>query len=115
MAQRENPHREYHMLDHCKAVAKRAGLDEAQFNLKTFRSPFCTGLCADFRAGRCQGSRQAANSTAPQKPANQRRYVLRLQLELKRLLAEVHRDQQSKRVTFAKTRPISASANTRGI
>jgi site-specific recombinase XerD len=42
VAQRENPHREYHMLDHCKAVAKRAGLDEAQFNLKTFRSTFAT-------------------------------------------------------------------------
>lgn len=34
--------REYHMLDHCKAVAKRAGLDEAQFDLKTFRSTYAT-------------------------------------------------------------------------
>jgi putative transposase len=30
--------REYHMLDHCKAVAKRAGLDSRHFDLKTFRS-----------------------------------------------------------------------------
>jgi len=30
------------MLDHCKAVAKRAGLDEAQFDLKTFRSTYAT-------------------------------------------------------------------------
>jgi len=34
--------REYHMLDHCKAVAKRAGLDDAQFDLKTFRSTYAT-------------------------------------------------------------------------
>jgi integrase len=34
--------REYHMLDHCKAVAKRAGLDEAKFDLKTFRSTYAT-------------------------------------------------------------------------
>jgi len=34
--------REYHMLDHCKAVAKRATLDEAQFDLKTFRSTYAT-------------------------------------------------------------------------
>ena len=34
--------REYHMLDHCKAVAKRAALDEAQFDLKTFRSTYAT-------------------------------------------------------------------------
>src|SRR5215472_6869939 len=30
------------MLDHCKAVAKRGGLDEAQFDLKTFRSTHAT-------------------------------------------------------------------------
>jgi integrase len=30
------------MLGHCKAVAKRAGLDEAQFDLKTFRSTYAT-------------------------------------------------------------------------
>src|SRR5262249_27162297 len=34
--------REYYMLDHCKAVAKRAGLDAAQFDLKTFRSTYAT-------------------------------------------------------------------------
>jgi integrase len=34
--------REYHMLDHCKAVAQRAGLDSAQFDLKTFRSTYAT-------------------------------------------------------------------------
>jgi integrase len=30
------------MLDHGKAVAKRAGLDDAQFDLKTFRSTYAT-------------------------------------------------------------------------
>jgi len=34
--------REYHMLDRCKAVAARAGLDAAEFDLKTFRSTFAT-------------------------------------------------------------------------
>ena len=34
--------REYHMLDHCKAVAKRAGLDSTHFDLKTFRSTYAT-------------------------------------------------------------------------
>jgi len=34
--------REYHMLDHCKAVAKRAGLDPAKFDLKTFRSTYAS-------------------------------------------------------------------------
>jgi site-specific recombinase XerD len=34
--------REYHMLDHCKAVATRAGLDPAKFDLKTFRSTFAS-------------------------------------------------------------------------
>ena len=34
--------REYHMLDHCKAIAERAGLDPAQFDLKTFRSTYAT-------------------------------------------------------------------------
>lgn len=34
--------REYHMLDHCKAVAKRAGLEPEEFDLKTFRSTFAT-------------------------------------------------------------------------
>jgi len=34
--------REYHMLDHCKAVAKRAGLDSTRFDLKTFRSTYAT-------------------------------------------------------------------------
>jgi len=34
--------REYHMLDHCKAVAKRAGLDPAKFDLKTpLKRPYC--------------------------------------------------------------------------
>ena len=30
------------MLDRCKAVAKRAGLDPAKFDLKTFRSTYAT-------------------------------------------------------------------------
>src|ERR1700686_2743365 len=34
--------REYHMLDRSKAVAKRAGLDPAKFDLKTFRSTFAS-------------------------------------------------------------------------
>jgi integrase len=34
--------REYHMLDHCKDVATRAGLDPAKFDLKTFRSTFAS-------------------------------------------------------------------------
>jgi len=34
--------REYHMLDRCKDVAERAGLDSAKFDLKTFRSTFAT-------------------------------------------------------------------------
>ncbi len=34
--------REYHMLDHCKDVAKRAGLNAAKFDLKTFRSTYAT-------------------------------------------------------------------------
>jgi integrase len=33
---------EYHMLDRCKAVAERAGLDPAKFDLKTFRSTFAS-------------------------------------------------------------------------
>jgi len=32
------------MLDRCKAVAERAGLDPAKFDLKTFRSTFATGM-----------------------------------------------------------------------
>ena len=34
--------REYHMLDRCKEVAKRAGLDPAKFDLKTFRSTYAS-------------------------------------------------------------------------
>jgi integrase len=34
--------REYHMPDHCKAVAKRPGLDSTRFDLKTFRSTYAT-------------------------------------------------------------------------
>jgi integrase len=34
--------REYHMLDRCKAVAERAGLDPTKFDLKTFRSTFAS-------------------------------------------------------------------------
>jgi integrase len=40
--------REQHMLDRCKAVAKRAGLDASQFDLKTFRSTYATRM---LRAG----------------------------------------------------------------
>jgi integrase/recombinase XerD len=40
--------REQHMLDRCKAVAIRAGLDPAKFDLKTFRSTYATRL---LRAG----------------------------------------------------------------
>jgi integrase len=36
--------REQHMLDHCKAVAKRAGLDPTKFDLKTFRSTYATRM-----------------------------------------------------------------------
>lgn len=36
--------REQHMLDRCKAVAERAGLDPAKFDLKTFRSTFATRM-----------------------------------------------------------------------
>ena len=32
------------MLDRCKAVAKRAGLDPARFDLKTFRSTYATRM-----------------------------------------------------------------------
>jgi integrase len=40
--------REYHLLDKCKAVATRAGLNEETFNLKTFRSTYATRM---LRAG----------------------------------------------------------------
>jgi integrase/recombinase XerD len=40
--------REQHMLDHCKAIAKRAKLDSAKFDLKTFRSTYATRM---LRAG----------------------------------------------------------------
>lgn len=36
--------REQHMLDRCKAVAKRAGLNPAKFDLKTFRSTYATRM-----------------------------------------------------------------------
>ena len=36
--------REQHMLDRCKAVAKRAGLDPTKFDLKTFRSTYATRM-----------------------------------------------------------------------
>jgi integrase len=36
--------REQHMLDHCKAVASRAGLDSSKFDLKTFRSTYATRM-----------------------------------------------------------------------
>jgi integrase/recombinase XerD len=36
--------REQHMLDRCKAVAKRAGLDPEKFDLKTFRSTYATRM-----------------------------------------------------------------------
>ena len=40
--------REWHMLDHCKKIAERAGLDPAKFDLKTFRSTYATRM---LRAG----------------------------------------------------------------
>jgi integrase len=40
--------REQHMLDRCKGVAKRAGLNAEQFDLKTFRSTYATRM---LRAG----------------------------------------------------------------
>ncbi len=40
--------REYHMLDRCKEIAKRAKMDEEKFNLKTFRSTYATRM---LRAG----------------------------------------------------------------
>jgi len=36
--------REQHMLDHCKAIALRAGLDPSSFDLKTFRSTYATRM-----------------------------------------------------------------------
>ena len=36
--------REQHMLDHCKAIAKQAGLDAKKFDLKTFRSTYATRM-----------------------------------------------------------------------
>lgn len=36
--------REQHMLDHAKAVARRAGLDSTRFDLKTFRSTYATRM-----------------------------------------------------------------------
>lgn len=36
--------REQHMLDHCKAIAKQAGLDSENFDLKTFRSTYATRM-----------------------------------------------------------------------
>jgi hypothetical protein len=32
------------MLDRCKSVAERAGLDPKKFDLKTFRSTYATGM-----------------------------------------------------------------------
>jgi len=40
--------REYHLLDKCKAVARRGELNEDKFNLKTFRSTYATRM---LRAG----------------------------------------------------------------
>ncbi len=40
--------RELHMLDRCKDIASRAGLDAAKFDLKTFRSTYATRM---LRAG----------------------------------------------------------------
>jgi len=40
--------REQHMLDHCKEIAKRAGLDPEKFDLRTFRSTYATRM---LRAG----------------------------------------------------------------
>ena len=40
--------REWHMLDRCKDIAKRAGLDERKWDLKTFRSTYATRM---LRAG----------------------------------------------------------------
>jgi hypothetical protein len=37
--------REWHMLDRCKQIAKRAGLDEKKWDLKTFRSTYATLEC----------------------------------------------------------------------
>jgi integrase len=36
--------REQHMLDHCKEIARRAGLNSAAFDLKTFRSTYATRM-----------------------------------------------------------------------
>lgn len=38
--------REQHMLDRCKDVAKRAGLDPAKFDLKTLRSTYATRMAS---------------------------------------------------------------------
>lgn len=36
--------REQHMLDHCKEIARSAGLDAEKFDLKTFRSTYATRM-----------------------------------------------------------------------
>jgi integrase/recombinase XerD len=36
--------RDLHMLDKCKAIAKRAGLNLERFDLKTFRSTYATRM-----------------------------------------------------------------------
>jgi len=41
-------HRELHMLDKCKAAARRAGLDESRFTLRKFRTTYATRM---LRAG----------------------------------------------------------------
>lgn len=39
---------EYHMLDRCKEITARAGLDPGQFDLRKFRSSYATRM---LRAG----------------------------------------------------------------
>lgn len=71
-------------------------------HLRLWSRPSRTSLFADFRPGSCQGSCQPANSIAPQKPTNQRRYVLGCNLGWNACRARVRRDQQSQRVRYAK-------------
>ena len=49
--------REWHMLDRCKEIATRAGLDEKKWDLKTFRSTYATrmaGASASFVGEQCE-------------------------------------------------------------
>jgi len=58
--------REQDMLDRCKAVAKRAGLDAVKFDLKTFRSTYATRMLRHRHAVQAVGktAKPAGNALA---------------------------------------------------